>query len=283
MMILWLAYSLVIGGLIAVAARLVERAALVFARATRYVWVAAMLLMLGTSIGSLGFRAYEQHRANSAIATQSGVTATASVPVAWWQSLIPAEASTARAGFATALRQRIAALTERLSPFDRAVFVGWALLTTFVGALVLHATLEGRRLLHASEAREMKGMRILVTDALGPAAVGLGATAVLMPRWALELEDQGTQKGIHPAAVDALLNLELREVHAKDVSQQAQELDAPSLLVSLFQGGQVRRQTLGETLFRGVNHVVVSFFNSQPFSRSCSSCLHSRRLCPAPG
>ncbi|MFA6165119.1 MAG: M56 family metallopeptidase [Gemmatimonadaceae bacterium] len=190
MMILWLAYSIVVGALIAAAARLVERAALVFGRATRYVWVAAMLLMLGTSIGSLGFRAYEQQRANSAAAAQSGATATATAPAVWWQSLVPAEASTARASFATALSRRIAALTERLSPFDRTVFVLWALLTTFVGALVLHATLEGRRLLHASEAREVKGMRVLVTDALGPAAVGLGATAVLMPRWALELEDQ---------------------------------------------------------------------------------------------
>lgn len=190
MMILWLVYSLVVGALIAVAAQLVERAALVFGRATRYVWVAAMLLMLGTSIGSLGLRAHEQRRANSATATQPGAAATAPVPAAWWQSLVSTEASTARANFATALSQRIAALTERLSPFDRTVFVVWALLTTFVGALVLHATLEGRRLLHASEAREMKGMRVLVTDALGPAAVGLGATAVLMPRWALELEDQ---------------------------------------------------------------------------------------------
>jgi beta-lactamase regulating signal transducer with metallopeptidase domain len=190
MMILWLVYSLVVGALIAVAARLVERAALVFGRATRYVWVAAMLLMLGTSVGSLVYRAYEQQRASSAIAAQPGAAATAFLPAAWWQSLVPTEASTARASFATALSQRIAAWTERLSRFDRAVVVVWALLTTFVGALVLHATLEGRRLLHASEAREVKGMRVLVTDALGPAAVGLGATAVLMPRWALELEDQ---------------------------------------------------------------------------------------------
>ncbi|MHB1095928.1 MAG: M56 family metallopeptidase [Gemmatimonadaceae bacterium] len=207
MMILWLAYSLVMGGLIAVVAGLVERAALVFGRATRYVWVAAMLLMLGTSIGSLGFRAYEQRRANAATATQSGVTATASVPVAWWQSLIPAEASTARAGFATALGQRIALWTERLSPLDGTVFVLWALLTTFVGALVLHATFEGRRLLHASEAREMRGMRVLVTDALGPAAVGLGATAVLLPRWALELEDQ---------LLDLVLRHEREHLEARD-------------------------------------------------------------------
>src|SRR5512133_2069599 len=113
MMILWLAYSLVVGVLIAVAARLAERAALVFGRPTRYVWVGAMLLMLGTSIGSLGYRAYEQQRARSAAATQPDAAATPFVPAAWWQSLVPAEASTARASFATALRQRIAALTER--------------------------------------------------------------------------------------------------------------------------------------------------------------------------
>src|SRR5512133_871596 len=207
MMILWLAYSLVVGVLIAVAARLAERAALVLGRTTRYVWVVAMLLMLGTSIGSLGFRAYEQQRANAATATQSDATAAASVPAAWWQSLIPAEASTARTSVATALRQRIAAWTERLSPFDLTVFVVWALLTTFVGALVLHATLEGRRLLHASEAREMKGMRVLVTDALGPAAVGLGATAVLLPRWALELEDQ---------LLDLVLRHEREHLEARD-------------------------------------------------------------------
>ncbi|MDP1860606.1 MAG: M56 family metallopeptidase, partial [Gemmatimonadaceae bacterium] len=190
MMILWLVYSLVVGALIAGAAHLVERAALVFGRATRYVWVAAMVLMLGTSVGSLGYRAYEQQRAGSATVAQPEAVATDPASAAWWQSLVPAEASTARASVAAALRQRIAAWTERLSPFDRAVFVAWALLTTFVGALVLHATLEGRRLLHASEAREVKGMRVLVTNALGPAAVGLGATAVLLPRWALELEDQ---------------------------------------------------------------------------------------------
>lgn len=189
MMILWLFYSLVVGALIAVAARLAERAALALGRATRYVWVAAMLLMLGASLGSLGFRAFEQRRVTT-VPVAAGEAAAGPASVAWWESLVPVEASTARSSFGTALTQRIALLTERLAPFDRTVFVVWALLTTFVGALVLHATLEGRRLLHASEARELKGVRVLVTDGLGPAAVGLGAAVVLLPRWALELEDQ---------------------------------------------------------------------------------------------
>ena len=189
-MILWLAYSIVVGALIAVAARLVERAARLFGWTTRYVWVVAMFAMLATTTGSLGFRAYEQQGARTAAATQSSQVTTGPIAADWWQSLIPAEVSASRAGFATEVAQRIDALAERLSRFDRPVFIVWALLTTFVGALVLHATLEGRRLLHASEARHIKGVRVLLTDSLGPAAVGLGATAVLMPRWALDLEDQ---------------------------------------------------------------------------------------------
>ncbi len=190
MMIMWLAYSLVIGALIAVAATLGERVALAIGWTTRYVWVAAMLLMMGSALGSLGWRAYAAERATADASVEASATVAAAPRGAWWESLVPGDATAAGGDVASVLAQRIGAMTGRLARFDRTVFVAWALLSTFVGALVLHATLEGRRLLQACEAREMKGVRVLVTDAMGPAAVGMGAAVVLLPRWALELEDQ---------------------------------------------------------------------------------------------
>lgn len=190
MMMLWLCYSVVVGALIMSAARFAERLALVFGRATRFVWIGAMLLTVVASIGGLVIRTAAQRRADPLVETpRAGVTPTPTSE-AWWQSLMPVDVAASRAGIMEGLRRRMDTLTERLSPFDRVVLFGWALMSTFFGAVVLYAALESRRLLSACEARQVKGTRVLLTDAMGPAAVGLGASAVLLPRWTLDLEDQ---------------------------------------------------------------------------------------------
>lgn len=189
MMILWLIYSMVVGALIMVAARFAERVALIRGWTTRFVWITAMFLTVGASIGGLVFQATAQRRVNAMVETPPVSVVSTPPTGAWWQSLMPADAIVSRESLAEAFRRQLDALTARLSPFDRAVFIGWALLSGVVLALVLYAAVQSRRLLRACEARDMKGTRVLLTEAMGPAAIGLGTAAVLLPRWALDLED----------------------------------------------------------------------------------------------
>ena len=129
----WMLWALATGALVAVACLLLEQAARAAGVATRWVWVAGMLAMLGLGLA-------------------------AALPRGW-------------------------------TPQDRPLVAAWALASAFLAGVATHAAFEGRRLRHGLEARTVAGTRVLVTDGIGPCAIGTRDPAVLMPRWALELDD----------------------------------------------------------------------------------------------
>lgn len=64
----------------------------------------------------------------------------------------------------------------------------WALAAAFLAGVVVHAAFEGRRLRHGLEEREVAGARVLLTESVGPSAVGVLSPGILLPRWALGLD-----------------------------------------------------------------------------------------------
>jgi hypothetical protein len=82
----------------------------------------------------------------------------------------------------------MAAQADRFAAWDRLLLSGWALLTAFLAGVVAHAALEGRRLRHGLEAREVGGTSVLLAEGVGPSAVGVLSPTILLPRWALEFK-----------------------------------------------------------------------------------------------
>ena len=93
------------------------------------------------------------------------------------------------------------------SPLDRAALLAWALLSAFLAGVVVHAALEGRRLRHGLEARVVGGVPVLVTEHVGPAAVGARRPSILLPRWALDLD---------AALLDLVVRHEREHLRARD-------------------------------------------------------------------
>jgi hypothetical protein len=83
----------------------------------------------------------------------------------------------------------MSAAAARLSPWDPTLLVLWLLASAVLVGGILYAALEWRRLRSGFQSREVAGTPVLVTEDMGPSAVGMRDTAILLPRWALELDD----------------------------------------------------------------------------------------------
>jgi beta-lactamase regulating signal transducer with metallopeptidase domain len=206
MMLLWIAYCTVVGVVIAGAASMAHRAALRLRWSLRPVWLGAMLLTAAVSAGTLLTPARDVgDTARVGQATAPYLTSEAATRAADPESSRPALTAIrlviAQAG------QEIDALAARLSRFDAFIVTGWVLLSLLLAALVLRAALESRRLRHQCESRHINGTHVLLTDDIGPAAVGLGVASVLLPRWALDLEDH---------LLDLVLRHEREHLNARD-------------------------------------------------------------------
>ena len=71
----------------------------------------------------------------------------------------------------------------------RAVIVLWTLASAVLCVRLVHALVALRRLRAAAERHTVDGVEVLVTDALGPATIGLRRQAVVVPRAVLDLEE----------------------------------------------------------------------------------------------
>lgn len=88
-----------------------------------------------------------------------------------------------------ALGETISSARARLAVWDRPLLALWALLTAFLMGVLVHASAEGRRLRHGLEFREVAGEKVLITHGIGPSAAGIARPAILLPTWALQLDD----------------------------------------------------------------------------------------------
>ncbi len=193
---IWMMYALATGTILAALAWLLEQLARSFGRPTRGIWIGAIGAMLAVGLVAANptvvatRRAKIANDANTVGGYWAGLRATVDQltppPVLladkrgdardWW-SRIAAE-----------LDARAARAIERAAPWDRALLVAWALATAFLAGVLVHAATVGKRLRTGLDAHEIDGTPVLLSDEIGPAAVGVRRKAILLPRWALALE-----------------------------------------------------------------------------------------------
>jgi hypothetical protein len=189
MIAVWLVYTLVSGTLIACVCWLVEYISRSARLATRGIWVGGMVAMLG-----VGAAAMIQARPAPAVApalAESGVIVQATpgdgghVDARGFASLLRERVD----GWVSALDTRAARATERLAPWDLPLIALWTLLSAILASVAARATFEGRRLRSGLRPHQVIGSTVLLSDDMGPAAVGVRRSAIVMPRWALDLDE----------------------------------------------------------------------------------------------
>jgi TonB family protein len=182
----WMLYCLAIGALLSLAALATERAMRAFALPQRWVWAAAMVLMLALPAAAR-WLPRATPAAPARLASASG-GAEMRIPLT--------EQPTAAAE--SAPRINIAAL-------DGLLAIGWMMSSAaaVLALLAAWAVLVRRR--RGWQAAEVDGVPVLLSPATGPAVIGLFRGRIVLPRWVTEDA---------PAEVRALL-LEHEQEHLR--------------------------------------------------------------------
>lgn len=153
----WMAYGLVISGLLTVAALLAERAARNAGRPVRGWWIAALA-------GSLLLPVF-----------------------AWlWPNAAPGAASDP--AFVIRLQPITIAPAESAAEGGSLLLYAWLAASLVMLLVLVLSVLRLRRLRRDWREAEVDGEQVLLSDDVGPAVVGLRRARIVMPDWALEID-----------------------------------------------------------------------------------------------
>lgn len=163
----WLTYCLLVSTLLGAAAWVGERAARAQGWSGRWPWAVAMAGSMGLPLGAWLRPAMSPETASTSVFPMPGAYVMESIPAL---SLQPAAATG--------------------PSLEMVVLWGWAATTTglllYLAAAALRVRAEGRRWRRG----EVDGVEVMVSPATGPAALGLFRGQVVLPEWALALDER---------------------------------------------------------------------------------------------
>lgn len=198
-MIAALIFSLTLfGGLVALAAWVMERACIRLGLPRRWTWLAAMLLMSAAPLlpnGVLTRVPIVTPSSRSAVASQPSPNSFASVPQAdraWWPPYGAAIAffGALPMGAVLGVADAIARSATLLRPLDGALIAAWVGASALLLMLIWHGARRLAREQRRWTLRRREGISapaIYISDDVGPAAFGAGRGEIVIPRWAMNL------------------------------------------------------------------------------------------------
>ncbi|WP_291161909.1 M56 family metallopeptidase [Gemmatimonas sp. UBA7669] len=182
-------YAVVLGLVVGVFSVLFERGVRALQGPTRFVWAAAMVAMVFLPATALVPRAPSTPAAQ-AVATLNAVRAPEDMA-----NEIPTKdsgaiaASSASESLANRLRERLDRIRDNTAPYDGVLLAIWAVASAFFLGVLLHAMSEVRRMRTGLQSAVVGGTAVLVSEDIGPSAVGGNPAAIVMPRWAMALDE----------------------------------------------------------------------------------------------
>ncbi len=161
MMATWMLYAVTVGGLVTVAAMAVDRMAAARRRPARFVWLAAIVASVLWPIG---------HAVMQALPGRNDV------------ALMP---------FTITLQPVVSAGVsgpDRAALVDRGLLAVWIALSLLFVIRLAHGVMSLRRTQRAWKTGNVDGMRVRLSDNVGPAVVGLRSMDVVLPEWIMTLD-----------------------------------------------------------------------------------------------
>jgi len=191
----WMIYSLLVGALLYAAARAAEVVCRAVGAPARLAWALALCTTLGLSANALrsaAARAASETPPRSIAHETSKIVASAGSAVAApviRQSRWLAAVQSGRSAFQTFGKVLDPNALTGATRFDRAL--GIAAVLCGSAAICYLALMLGhlRRVARGCQTRELDGHRILVSDDIGPALIGIIRPRVVVPRWVLSLSE----------------------------------------------------------------------------------------------
>ncbi len=200
----WMAYAFVIALLVTLAGLMLERIATLRRLQSRWIWVSALLLSLLLPM----LFAWQGSQSSSDSVIALAALTTQEAPPLYMQSPIVWMGGDA-------------ALAGRRVSVDAWLLASWSAASALVLATLAIGWLHVRGRLRVASAGEIDGVRVTLTDDIGPAVVGVIRPRILIPRW-LQAEDASTRS--------VVLAHELEHMRAHDV----RVLGAALLLAALL-------------------------------------------------
>lgn len=185
MIVLWMAYAVVVGGLIAVSARAAEEVMRVWRVPARWVWAAALVFQLAVPVtgawgaGWLTIGAGDGDETIAAPSWLAGMMEDGEFASAT-AGAVPGEQ-----GSGWLARATLAMGPDRLASYETPVLVGWGLATGGLTLLLLWTLVRAGSERRRWSERRMFGERIRVAPAVGPAVVGVIRPEIVVPDWLL--------------------------------------------------------------------------------------------------
>ena len=192
-MMSWMAYTLIIGSLIATVALLAEQVAWARRWSTRGIWGAAIFLLLLSMFVPALPRAVRVAPVASSVAGENALTHALDASV---QSMPSVHAS---GSLLTEVIRKVhsgmaecGVWMERVNGdsarWNRAFIALWLAASALLALIVASIARRERAFSRGLRARDVDGTQVLVTDSIGPAVLGPTSSAILLPEWALDLD-----------------------------------------------------------------------------------------------
>jgi beta-lactamase regulating signal transducer with metallopeptidase domain len=187
MTVAWILYALLVGTLLAAAARLLEGTLRIAAHPVRWVWAGALGLTI--ALAAIAPTRTTRDGSSSAILERAKVVdgaVSAAASRSWGENFIATLRSASLT--VTAPVQRVIVAAERRVPPSAGKSLGMASLSLSALLVLVLSVVYARfhRLRRRWPVAELLGVRVRVSSQMGPAVVGLSRPEIVIPSWLLE-------------------------------------------------------------------------------------------------
>ncbi len=182
-------YALLVGLLLGVLAVIAERGVRLVGGPTRFVWAVAMSAMVVFPAAAMLMREPPIVPAPTVlrggeVAAPGGLVSMSSIGDD--NALV---VSTARERLTYSWRELLNRVHDGAAGYDGVLLALWAVVSAFLLGMMLHALSEARRMRLGLKSETVCGATVLVSEEIGPAAMGGNPRAIVIPRWVMDLDD----------------------------------------------------------------------------------------------